>query len=152
MATRKWKVAVGCDPNATELKETIKELLKAEGHSFEDFGSEDPIYPNVAFKVGEAVASGKFDRGILVCGTGIGMSIAANKVPGVYAALLADPYSAERAIKSNNTNVATLGQQTMGPYVAKALVKIWLDAEWESGTRSESKVQAIVDYAAKHSK
>lgn len=152
MATRKWKVAVGCDPNATELKETIKELLKAEGHSFEDFGSDDPIYPNVAFKVGEAVASGKFDRGILVCGTGIGMSIAANKVPGVYAALLADPYSAERAIKSNNTNVATLGQQTMGPYVAKALVKIWLDAEWESGTRSESKVQAIVDYAAKHSK
>jgi len=152
MATRKWKVAVGCDPNAAELKETIKELLKAEGHSFEDFGSDDPIYPNVAFKVGEAVASGKFDRGILVCGTGIGMSIAANKVPGVYAALLADPYSAERAIKSNNTNVATLGQQTMGPYVAKALVKIWLDAEWESGTRSESKVQAIVDYAAKHSK
>lgn len=152
MATRKWKVAVGCDPNAAELKETIKELLKAEGHSFEDFGSDDPIYPNVAFKVGEAVASGKFDRGILVCGTGIGMSIAANKVPGVYAALLADPYSAERAIKSNNTNVATLGQQTMGPYVAKALLKIWLDAEWESGTRSESKVQAIVDYAAKHSK
>lgn len=148
MATKKWKVAVGCDPNAADLKETIKELLKSEGHSFEDFGSDDPIYPNVAFKVGEAVASGKFDRGILVCGTGIGMSIAANKVPGVYAALLADPYSAERAIKSNNTNVATLGQQTMGPYVAKALVKIWLDAEWESGTRSEPKVQAIVDYAA----
>jgi ribose 5-phosphate isomerase B len=148
MATKKWKVAVGCDPNAADLKETIKELLKSEGHSFEDFGSDDPIYPNVAFKVGEAVASGKFDRGILVCGTGIGMSIAANKVPGVYAALLADPYSAERAIKSNNTNVATLGQQTMGPYVAKALVKIWLDAEWEPGTRSEPKVQAIVDYAA----
>lgn len=57
MATKKWKVAVGCDPNAAELKETIKELLKAEGHSFEDFGSDDPIYPNVAFKVGEAVAS-----------------------------------------------------------------------------------------------
>lgn len=149
MATKKWKVAVGCDPNAAELKETIKELLKAEGHNFEDFGSDDPIYPNVAFKVGEAVASGKFDRGILVCGTGIGMSIAANKVPGVYAALLADPYSAERAIKSNNANVATLGQQTMGPYVAKALVKIWLDAEWEPGTRSEPKVRAIVDYAAK---
>ncbi|MDX9827655.1 MAG: RpiB/LacA/LacB family sugar-phosphate isomerase [Spirochaetia bacterium] len=152
MATKKWKVAVGCDPNASELKETIKELLKAEGHSFEDFGSDDPIYPNVAFTVGEAVASGKFDRGILVCGTGIGMSIAANKVPGVYAALLADPYSAERAIKSNNTNVATLGQQTMGPYVAKALIKIWLDAEWEPGTRSEPKVQAIVDYAAKQGK
>jgi len=119
MAKRSLKVAVGCDPNAAELKETIKEFLKAEGHVFEDFGSDDPIYPNVAFKVGEAVAAGKYDRGILFCGTGIGMSIAANKVPGIYAALLADPYSAERAIKSNNTNVATLGQQTVGTHVAK---------------------------------
>ncbi|MEN6363862.1 MAG: RpiB/LacA/LacB family sugar-phosphate isomerase [Rectinema sp.] len=152
MPARSRTIAIGCDPNATDLKETIKGFLKAEGYGFEDFGSDDPLYPNVAFRVGEAVAAGKFDRGILVCGTGIGMCIAANKVPGVYAALLADPYSAERAIKSNNTNVATLGAQTMGPFVAKALVKIWLEAEWEAGTRSESKVQCIVDYAAAHSK
>lgn len=152
MTAKKTRIAIGCDPNAAELKEALKEFMAAEGYAFEDFGSEDPIYPNVAFKVAEAVAAGKFDRGVLVCGTGIGMSIAANKVPGAYAALLADPYSAERAIKSNKTNIATFGAQTMGPYVAKALLKIWLEAEWEPGTRSEPKVQRILDYAAVHNK
>ncbi len=152
MSARKFKVAVGCDPNAASLKEVIKEFLAHEGYEFEDFGSEDPIYPNVAFTVGEAVASGKFQRGVLVCGTGIGMSIAANKVPGVYATVLADAYSAERAIKSNMTNVATFGSQTMGTHTAKALLKIWLEAEWEPGSRSEPKVQRIVEYAALHCK
>jgi len=152
MSTRTMKVAVGCDPNATELKEVIKAFLSQEGYEYEDFGSDDPIYPNVAFKVGEAVAAGKFHRGVLVCGTGIGMSIAANKVPGAYATVLADAYSAERAIKSNNTNVATFGAQTMGTHVVKALLKIWLEAEWEPGSRSEAKVQRIVDYAAGHNK
>ncbi len=152
MAIRKMKVAIGCDPNAADLKETIKELLKAEGIEFEDFGSADPIYANVAFAVGEAVAAGKYDRGILVCGTGIGMSIAANKVPGVYAALLSDAYSAERAVLSNNANVATLGSQTLGPVTAKTYVKIWLEAQWETGSRSESKVARIVEYAKAHQK
>jgi len=152
MSARRIKVAIGCDPNAADLKEVIKDLLKSEKIEFEDFGSDDPIYPNVAFRVGEAVAAGTFDRGILVCGTGIGMSIAANKVPGVYAALLTDPYSAERAVKSNNANVATLGSQTIGPFVAKALIKIWLDAEWEPGTRSEPKVNRVVEYASIHVK
>jgi len=150
MAARKIKVAVGCDPNAVALKESIKDFLTSEGIEFEDFGSDDAIYANVAFAVGEAVAAGRFDRGILVCGTGIGMSIAANKVPGVYAALLTDPYSAERAVKSNHANVATLGAQTIGPNVATALVKIWLDAEWEPGSRSEAKVRRIAEYADAH--
>jgi len=152
MSTRTLKLAVGCDPNATELKEVIKAFLSQEGYEYEDFGSDDPIYPNVAFKVGEAVAAGKFNRGVLVCGTGIGMSIAANKVPGVYATILADAYSAERAVKSNNSNVATFGAQTMGTHVVKALLKIWLEAEWEQGSRSEPKVQRIVDYANLHNK
>lgn len=152
MAIGKMKVAIGCDPNAAELKETIKDLLKSEGVEFEDFGSQDPIYANVAFAVGEAVAAGRFDRGILVCGTGIGMSIAANKVPGVYAALLSDAYSAERAVLSNNANVATLGSQTLGPVTAKTYVKIWLEARWEPGSRSESKVARIVEYAKSHQK
>ncbi len=152
MPARTLKVAVGCDPNATELKEVIKKFLSEEGYAFEDFGSDDPIYPNVAFAVGEAVAAGKFDRGVLVCGTGIGMLIAANKVPGVYATVLADAYSAERAIKSNKTNVATFGSQTMGTHLVKALLKIWLEAEWEPGSRSEARVQRIIDYAAVHCK
>jgi ribose 5-phosphate isomerase B len=86
----KLSVAIGCDPNASALKELIKLQLNEIGYTVKDFGSDDPIYARVAFAVGEAVASGIFDRGILLCGTGIGMSIAANKVPGVYAALCSD--------------------------------------------------------------
>lgn len=147
---KKPSVAIGCDPNATALKEVIISQLKGLGYSVEDFGSEDPIYANVAFTVGEAVAANKFDRGILLCGTGIGMSIAANKVPGVYAALCADSYSAERAIKSNNANVLTIGAFTTGLEVAKQIVKIWMESVWQTGTSSEPKVASFVEYAKKH--
>lgn len=147
---RTLKVAIGCDPNATALKEIIKEQLEKMGHSVKDFGSEDPIYANVAFAVGEAVAANSFDRGILLCGTGIGMSIAANKVPGVIAALCTDSYSAERAIKSNNSNVLALGAFTTGTEIAKQIVKIWMDSEWQTGTASEAKVACYIDYAKKH--
>jgi ribose 5-phosphate isomerase B len=140
------KVAIGCDPNAAELKEVIKRELKELGHECEDFGSEDPVYANVAIKVAEAVAAGKYDRGILVCGTGIGMSIAANKVPGAYAALVSDAYSAERARKSNNANIMTLGAFTTGVEHAKVLVRIWMDSEYTPGGKSEPKVQRIVAY------
>ncbi|MBW2123346.1 MAG: RpiB/LacA/LacB family sugar-phosphate isomerase, partial [Deltaproteobacteria bacterium] len=88
-------IAIGCDPNAAELKEVIKKHLNDLGYEWEDYGSEDPIYANVAIRVAEAVASGKHDRAILICGTGIGMCIAANKVPGAYAALCANAYSTE---------------------------------------------------------
>ncbi len=140
------KVAIGCDPNAAELKEVIKKQLKELGHECEDFGSEDPVYANVAIKVAEAVAGGKFDRGILVCGTGIGMSIAANKVPGAYAALVSDAYSAERARKSNNANIMTMGAFTTGVEHAKVLVRIWMESEYTPGGKSEPKVQRIVSY------
>jgi ribose 5-phosphate isomerase B len=140
------KVAIGCDPNAAELKEVIKKQLKELGHECEDFGSEDPVYANVAIKVAEAVAAGKYDRGILVCGTGIGMSIAANKVPGAYAALVSDAYSAERARKSNNANIMTMGAFTTGVEHAKVLVRIWMESEYTPGGKSEPKVQRIVAY------
>ena len=143
-------VAIGCDPNATDLKEIIIAQLKEMGYEVKDFGSEDPIYARVAFEVGEAVAEKSYDRGILMCGTGIGMSIAANKVPGVIAALCADTYSAERAIKSNNSNVLTLGAFTTGTAVAKEIVKTWMKSEWQTGTPSEAKVASYVDYAKKH--
>jgi len=145
------KVALGCDPNAAELKETIKTTLEELGHEWEDFGSEDPIYANVAFDVAEAVAAGKFDRGILVCGTGVGMSIAANKVPGVSAALCSDVYSTERSIKSNNCSIMAMGAFTTGKELAKALVQTWMAAEYTPGGRSEPKVQRIVDYDQEHS-
>ena len=145
------KIALGCDPNAAELKETIKTTLEELGHEWEDFGSEDPIYANVAFDVAEAVAAGKFDRGILVCGTGVGMSIAANKVPGVSAALCSDVYSTERSIKSNNCSIMAMGAFTTGRELAKALVQTWMAAEYTPGGRSEPKVQRIVDYDQEHS-
>ena len=143
-------VAIGCDPNAAALKDVIVSQLKGLGYIVKDFGSEDLIYARVAFAVGEAVAAHEYDRGILLCGTGIGMSIAANKVPGIYAALCSDTYSAERAIKSNNANVLTLGAFTTGVEVAKQIVKIWMESIWQQGTSSEPKVACYVEYARRH--
>lgn len=147
---KKMTVAIGCDPNATALKEIIKSQLKEMGYTVKDFGSNDPIYARVAFDVGEAVSALSFDRGILLCGTGIGMCIAANKVPGIFAALCADTYSAERAIKSNNANILTIGAFTTGTEVAKQIVKTWMEAKWQTGTSSEPKVACYVEYAKKH--
>ena len=141
------KIAIGCDPNATELKEVVKGHLSELGYEWEDYGSEDPIYANVAIKVGEAVAAGKHDRGILICGTGIGVCIAANKVPGAYAALCSDAYSTERSIKSNNANIMTMGSQVTGSELAKSLVTIWMESAYVPGGRSEPKIQRIYDYA-----
>lgn len=145
-------VALGCDPNAAELKNIVKDELARLGYATEDYGSEDPIYANVAFTVAEAVAAGRHDRGILFCGTGIGMCIAANKVPGANAALCADPYSTERSRMSNNANIMTLGSQVTGPELAKKLVSIWMESEFTPGSRSEPKVQRIEDYARDHQK
>lgn len=140
------KIAIGCDPNAKQLKKVLMKVCEEQGHIVEDMGSEDPIYANTAITVGEYVASGKADRGILVCGTGIGMSIAANKVKGVYAALLTDIYSAERAIKSNNSNVACLGAFTIGEKLAVELVKMWLSCKFDPLTSSAPKVAKYKDY------
>jgi ribose 5-phosphate isomerase B len=146
------KIAIGCDPNAAELKKAIIKHLAELGYECEDYGSDDPIYANVAITVAEAVAAGKHDRGILMCGTGIGMSIAANKVPGAYAALCADSYSTERSIKSNNVNIMTMGEQVTGVELAKSLVTIWMNSEYTPGGRSEPKIQKICEYAKEHEK
>jgi ribose 5-phosphate isomerase B len=146
------KIAIGCDPNAAGLKNAIIKHLAELGYECEDYGSEDPIYANVAIAVAEAVAAGKHERGILMCGTGIGMSITANKVPGAYAALCADAYSTERSIKSNNANIMTLGEQVTGVELAKSLVTIWMQAKYEPGGRSEPKINRIYEYAKAHAK
>ena len=141
------KIAIGCDPNAAGLKEVVKQHLTDLGLEYEDYGSDDPLYANVAIKVAEQVAAGVNERGILICGTGIGMCITANKVPGAYAALCADAYSTERSIKSNNANIMTLGSQVTGLELAKSLVKIWMESEYVPGGRSQPKIQRIYDYA-----
>jgi ribose 5-phosphate isomerase B len=140
-------IAIGCDPNATDLKMVIIKHLEDKGLSCKDFGSDDPIYANVAIEVAEAVAAGKHERGILLCGTGIGVCLAANKVQGAYAATCSDPYSAERSVLSNNCNIMTIGSQVTGAEVAKKLVDIWIEAQYVPGGRSEAKIQRIVDYA-----
>lgn len=140
------KVALGCDPNAAELKMIIKQHLQELGYETKDYGSDDTVYANVAIRVAEAVARGDHERGILICGTGIGVSIAANKVQGAYAALCSDAYSAERARKSNNANIMTMGSQVIGSELAKTLVTIWMRSEYTPGGRSEPKVRRIVEY------
>jgi ribose 5-phosphate isomerase B len=138
-------IAVGSDDAGFLLKQEVKKYLEAEGHSVTDYGcdSPDPVdYPDVALLVANAVARGDHDRAILVCGTGIGMAITANKVPGVYATVAHDPYSAAKARTSNNTQVLTLGARVVAPELATTLVGIWLQAEFGGGA-SERKVGKI---------
>lgn len=136
-------IAIGCDPNAAELKALLVTHLQSMGYETSDYGSEDPIYANTALDVARAVAAGKHPRGILLCGTGIGVALTANKVPGAYAAVAADSYSVERSIKSNNVNILTFGAQVMGPEQAKALLTIWMNSTYEVGGRSQAKIDRI---------
>jgi len=145
------RIALGCDEAAFELKEAVKQLLLEEHHEVEDFGTHDarPVaYPDVAFEVAEAVAAGRFPRAILMCGTGIGMAICANKVPGVRAAQAHDTDSAERARKSNDAQVLTMGARVVGPELAKSIVTAWLLSEYEGGS-SAPKVDKIRERDAK---
>ena len=140
------KIAIGCDPNATEYKKILTPFVEEMGHEVVDFGSDDPIYANTAIEVAQAVAGGKYDRGIVVCGTGIGVSIAANKVKGAYAACIHDVYQAQRAELSNHANIITMGSQVIGIQLAKELVKEYLSVEWDPNCRSVDKVQRIIDF------
>jgi len=139
------KVAMGCDEAGYALKETLKAHLQAQGVEVEDFGvgaGQTVLYPDVAFAVAEQVAAGTFGRAILMCGTGIGVAISANKVPGVRAAQAHDTYSAERARKSNDAQVLTIGARVVGPELAKTIVRAWLRSEFEP-QRSGPKVRRI---------
>ena len=140
------KLIFGCDPNATALKQDLMALAEKLGHEVEDYGSDDPIYANTAIRVAEAVAAGQAERGVLVCGTGLGMSIAANKVQGAYAALLTDVYSAQRAVLSNDSNIACLGAFTIGTRLAEELLKTWLGCRFEPGCASQVKVDRYKTY------
>ena len=109
------KLAFGCDPNAFEMKAALIDEAKSLGHEVVDYPSDDPIYANVAVAVATDVAAGKADRGVLVCGTGIGVSIAANKVKGAYCACVADVYQAQRASLSNNAGVSVVQRAVATP-------------------------------------
>lgn len=140
------KIAVGCDPNAMKLKEKIIALVTELGHECYDFGSNDPVYANTAIAVAQAVAAGTYDRGLLFCGTGIGVSIAANKVKGAYAANVLDVYQAKRAELSNHANIITIGAQVVGEELAKCLVEAYLSCTFDTNSRSAVKLERIYAY------
>ena len=130
------KIVIGSDHAGLELKEELKSLLVTEGHEITDVGTNSPAsvdYPDFGFEAARLVAKGAADRGILVCGTGIGMSIAANKVKGVRAALIHDLYTAIQSRKHNDANVLVLGGRVTGRGLAEEIVKVWLSTEFEGG-------------------
>mgnify|MGYP000927620531 FL=1 len=144
------RIAIGSDPNAVEEKYRLIEFIKkSDLGKVTDFGSDDAIYANVAIEVAEQVANKKFDRGILLCGTGLGMSIAANKVKGAYAALISDIYSAKRAVLSNNANIACMGAFTIGEKLREELIYAFLTNEFDNKSSSKVKVDAYVEYDVK---
>lgn len=141
------KVAIGCDHGGYQLKEEIKRYLQDTGIEYTDFGtySEDSCdYPDYAKLVAEAVAAGQYTRGILICGTGIGMSIAANKVPGIRAALCHDCFSAKATREHNDSNILCMGERVVGRGLAMEIVKIWLSAEFTGG-RHQKRVDKITE-------
>ncbi|MGE6553680.1 ribose 5-phosphate isomerase B [Exiguobacterium artemiae] len=145
------KVAIGADHGGFKLKAELTELLQELGMDYTDFGTysaESIDYPDVAIPVAEAVANGEFDRGILICGTGIGIGIAANKVKGIRAALVHDTFSAKATRQHNNSNILTMGERVIGPGLARDIAKIWLETEFEGG-RHENRVCKISDYEVK---
>jgi ribose 5-phosphate isomerase B len=146
------KLVIGCDEAACSFKEAIKGYIETKGYEVIDKGTfnEMPVlYPDIAVAVAQAVSDGEADRAILMCGTGIGMAISANKVPGIRAAVCHDCYSAERARKSNNAQIMCMGSRVIGLELAKELVDIWLMSEFLGGG-SEAKVDRINYYDASY--
>ena len=129
-------IAIACDHGAVELKKEIEAMLDEMGLSYQDFGTDSHTsvdYPVYAEKAARAVTSGACDRGILLCGTGLGMSLAANKVRGIRCALCGDCYSAEMARRHNNANMLALGARVIGPELAKKITQIFLTTDFEGG-------------------
>ena len=146
------KIAIGCDHGGLHLKQEIKELLSTLGHEVEDFGThstESCDYPDIAEPVAHAVVDGAADRGILICGTGIGIGIAANKIAGVRAALCHDTFSAHASREHNNANILTMGERVIGPGLAKDIVTIWLNTEFEGGPHAR-RVEKISEIEKKY--
>ena len=141
------KIAIGSDHVGLELKPIIIEYLETLGHEVEDFGpftAERTDYPVYAKKVAYEVVNNKADRGILICGTGVGISITANKIPGIRAVVCSEPYSAQLSKEHNDTNILAFGARVIGSELAKMIVKCWLEAEFEGG-RHQNRVNMIAE-------
>ena len=139
------KVIIASDHGGINIRKEIMNLMEELEIQYEDFGCDCETsvdYPDYALPVAERVAKGEFDRGILICGTGIGMSIAANKVKGIRAALVHDMFSAQATRAHNNSNVLTMGERVIGPGLAREIARVWLTTEFEGG-RHETRIGKI---------
>ncbi|NLF27713.1 MAG: ribose 5-phosphate isomerase B [Clostridiales bacterium] len=142
------RIAIGCDEAAFEMKEILAAFLREKGFEVIDKGAYDTrpvLYPDIAVDVAQEILSGNAERGILLCGTGIGMAMAANKVPGIRAAVCHDPFSTERSRKSNDAQILCMGARVITPELAKMLVALWLECEFAGGG-STAKVERIREY------
>jgi ribose 5-phosphate isomerase B len=141
------RIAIGADHAGFRLKDEIVPLLRELGHEVEDLGcdcSRSVDYPDYAIPVCERVVKGEADRGILICGTGIGMSIAANKVPGIRCALVHDLFSAKATREHNDTNVLAMGERVIGPGLAQEIVRVWLETPFSQGERHVARVNKVM--------
>lgn len=139
------RIGLGSDHGGVELKRSIADYLSGRGIQVVDYGTDTDQsvdYPDFGEKVAVAVTSGEVDGGIVICGTGIGISIAANKIPGIRAALVTDPYMARMAKEHNNANILALGGRVISPEAARQMVAAWLDATYEGG-RHQRRIDKI---------
>jgi len=151
MSDALWRIVIGSDDAGIDYKEALKAELEADPRvaSVTDVGvdaEEHTAYPSIAIDAAQLVADGKADRALLFCGTGLGVAISANKVPGIRAVTAHDSYSVERAVKSNDAQVLCMGQRVIGLELARRLAKEWLDYHFDPDTPSNGKVQIIKDY------
>ena len=144
------KIAIGCDHGGFDMKTALIAYLKEQGHEIKDYGCYDKSsidYPDYVFPVGEAVVRGEYDRGIVICGSGVGISIAANKVKGARCVCCSEPYSALLSRQHNNTNVLAFGSRVVGPGLATMIVDAWITGQFEGG-RHAGRVQMLADIEA----
>ena len=151
MATDTFRIVVGSDDAGLDYKEALKQDLKGDGRVSEvtDVGvgsDEHTAYPHVAVEAARRVAEGEADRALLICGTGLGVAISANKVPGIRAVTAHDSYSVQRSVLSNNAQVLCFGQRVIGLELARTLLDEWLDQHFDERSSSAEKVAAIGSY------
>lgn len=142
------KIAIGSDHAGFHLKNRLRDMLRAEGHHVLDLGADSPEasdYPDFAAQVGRAVASGMAERGVLVCGTGAGICIAANKIPGVRAAAVSEPVTARLARSHNDANIVCIGERIVGPELAVEIVRVFLETPFSEGERHVRRINKIAE-------
>jgi ribose 5-phosphate isomerase B len=142
---KQLRLVIGSDHGGYDLKNHLRDVLQAQGYTVVDYGTrskESCDYPDIAVDVAKAIQENKFDRGILLCGTGLGMAITANRFEGVRAISCSDCYSAKMSVEHNNANILALGQRVVGQDLAELITKIWLEAKFEGG-RHERRIEKI---------